>query len=56
MNIIDSVNNEIYIPGDFNIVDFNITQRGVIDLSFFDILFIYCTRKVSRIRRKYKQI
>ena len=56
MNIIDSVNNEIFIPGDFNIVDFNITQRGVIDISFFDILFIYCTRKVSKIRRKYKQI
>ena len=56
MNIIDSVNNEVYIPGDFNIVDFNIAQYGVIDIIFFDILFIYCTRKVSRIRRKYKQI
>ena len=56
MNIIDSVINEVYIPGDFNIVDFNIAQRGVIDISFFDILFIYCTREVSRIRRKYKQI
>ena len=49
MNIIDSVNNEVYIPGDFNIA-----QRGVIDISFFDILFIYFTRKVSRIRRIYK--
>ena len=56
MNIIDSVINEVYIPGDFNIVDFNIAQRGVIDISFFDIPFIYCTRKVSRIRRRYKQI
>ena len=56
MNIIDSVINEVYIPGDFNIVDFNIAQRGVIDISFFDILFIYCTREVSRIRRRYKQI
>ena len=54
MNIIDSVDNEVYIPGDFNIVDFNIAQRGVIDISFFDILFIYFTRKVSRIRRIYK--
>ena len=35
MNIIDSVNNEVYIPGDFNIVDFNIAQRGVINISFF---------------------
>ena len=56
MNIIDSVINEVYSPGDFNIVDFNIAQRGVIDISFFDIPFIYCTRKVSRIRRRYKQI
>ena len=56
MSIIDSVNNEVYIPGDFNIVDFNIAQRGVIDISFFDVLFIYCTRKVSRIRRRCKQI
>ena len=56
MNIIDSVDNEVYIPGDFNIVDFNIAQYGVIDISCFDILFIYFTRKVSRIRRKYKQI
>ena len=56
MNITDSVINEVYIPGDFNIVDFNIAQRGVIDISFFDILFIYCTRKVSRIIKRYKQI
>ena len=56
MNVIDSVINEVYIPGDFNIVDFNIAQYGVIDISCFDILFIYFTRKVSRIRRKYKQI
>ena len=56
MNIIDSVNYEVYIPGDFNIVDFSIAQRGVIDISFFDILLIYCARKVSRIRRRYKQI
>ena len=56
MNIIDSVINEVYIPGDFNIVDFNIAQRGVIDISFFDVLFIYCSRKASRTRRRYKQI
>lgn len=56
MNIIDSVINEVDSPGDFKFVDFNIAQRGVIDISFFDILFIYCTRKVSRIRRRYKQI
>ena len=35
MIIINSVNNEVYIPGDFNIVDFDIAQRGVIDISFF---------------------
>ena len=38
MNIIDSVINEVYIPGDFNIVDFNIAQRGVIGISFL----IFC--------------
>ena len=35
MNITDSVINEVYIPGDFIIVDFDIAQRGVIDISFF---------------------